>query len=102
MRASELTIGRTFGVTFDHGEDFLGALARFCKDHEVRQGYLPMFIGAFSQAEIVGARGPLARPDAPLWDRVRIDTVEALGGGHIGARPSNRHGAAAHPQRGRT
>ncbi|MGV9919842.1 hypothetical protein ACWDUK_21990 [Streptomyces cellulosae] len=27
MRAHELTVGRTFGVTFDHGEDFFEALS---------------------------------------------------------------------------
>lgn len=39
MRAHELTVGRTFGVTFDHGEDFFEALSTFCRDNGVRQGY---------------------------------------------------------------
>ncbi|WP_232839121.1 PCC domain-containing protein [Streptomyces triticisoli] len=55
MRAHELTVGRTFGVTFDHGEDFFEALSSFCRDNGVRQGYIPSFIGAFAEAEIVGA-----------------------------------------------
>jgi len=39
MRAHELTVGRTFGVTFDHGEDFFEAPSTFCRDNGVRQGY---------------------------------------------------------------
>ena len=50
MRAHELTTGRTFGVTFDHGEDFFDALSAFCRDQGVRQGYIPSFIGAFAEA----------------------------------------------------
>lgn len=83
MKASELTTGRTFGVTFEHGEDFFSALADFCSQHDVRQGYVPMFIGAFSQAEIVGACGPLKNPEAPVWERTSVQSVEALGGGTL-------------------
>ena len=28
MKASELKAGRTFGVTFQHGDDFMASLAR--------------------------------------------------------------------------
>ncbi|WP_034088325.1 PPC domain-containing DNA-binding protein [Streptacidiphilus albus] len=83
MRASELTLGRTFGVTFEHGEDFFQALAAFCEENEVRQGYVPMFIGAFSEAEIVGTCNGLTHPEEPLWDRTRVAHVEALGGGTL-------------------
>jgi predicted DNA-binding protein with PD1-like motif len=83
VKASELTTGRTFGVTFEHGENFFSALTNFCVKHEVRQGYIPMFIGAFSQAEIVGACGPLTNPEAPVWERTSVQSVEALGGGTL-------------------
>jgi hypothetical protein len=29
VRSHELTLGRSFGVTFDHGEDFFTALTEF-------------------------------------------------------------------------
>jgi len=83
VKASELTTGRTFGVTFEHGEHFFAALTDFCASHGVRQGYVPMFIGAFSQAEIVGACGPLENPEAPVWERTGVQSVEALGGGTL-------------------
>lgn len=88
MRASELSLGRTFGVTFEHGEDFFEALAAFCEDNQVRQGYIPMFIGAFSEAEIVGTCNGLAHPEEPLWDRTRVTHVEALGGGTLAFDPA--------------
>ncbi|MFJ9693146.1 PPC domain-containing DNA-binding protein [Kitasatospora sp. NPDC101183] len=88
MRASELTLGRNFGVTFEHGEDFFDALAEFCKEHDVQQGYIPMFIGAFSEAEIVGTCDGLTHPEQPLWDRTRVEFVEALGGGTLAHDPT--------------
>lgn len=62
MRAHELTIGRTFGVTFDHGDDFMTALADFCREHDMRQGYIPMFLAGFAEAEIVGTCQKLKTP----------------------------------------
>ncbi|MEY9938579.1 PPC domain-containing DNA-binding protein [Streptacidiphilus sp. MAP5-3] len=88
MRASELTLGRTFGVTFEHGEDFFDSLAEFCKDNDVRQGYIPMFIGAFEEAEIVGTCDGLTHPERPLWDRTRVQYVEALGAGTLAYDPA--------------
>ncbi|MGW0731808.1 PPC domain-containing DNA-binding protein [Streptomyces sp. NPDC002851] len=87
MRAHELTIGRTFGVTFDHGEDFFDALSAFCSSNGVRQGYIPSFIGAFAEAEIVGACGKLDDPDAPVWDKTYITNVEAFGAGTLAHDP---------------
>ncbi|MFF8945985.1 DUF296 domain-containing protein [Streptomyces sp. NPDC014864] len=62
MRAHELTVGRTFGVTFDHGEDFFEALSTFCRDNGVRQGYIPSFNrgprGGRDRGLLREARGP--------------------------------------------
>jgi predicted DNA-binding protein with PD1-like motif len=41
VRSHELTIGRTLAVAFDHGEDFFPTLAAFCRDNDLRQGYIP-------------------------------------------------------------
>lgn len=89
MHASELILGRTFGVTFEHGEDFFDALASFCKANDVTQGYIPMFIGAFEEAEIVGTCNGLTHPERPLWDRTRVQYVEALGGGTLAYDPAS-------------
>ncbi|MGW0537659.1 PPC domain-containing DNA-binding protein [Streptomyces sp. NPDC003032] len=87
MRAHELTIGRTFGVTFDHGEDFFDALSVFCRENEIRQGYVPSFIGAFAEAEIVGACEKLDDPDAPVWAKTFVTNVEAFGAGTLAHDP---------------
>lgn len=88
MRSHELTIGRTFAVAFDHGEDFFTALAGFCDEHGIRNGYIPLFIAGFAEAEIVGACGKLDDPNAPVWSRVHLTGVEAVGAGTLAHDPA--------------
>lgn len=83
MQSRELTIGRTFGATFDHGDDFFDALISFCRTKNIRQGYIPMFLAGFEEAEIVGTSEKLANPSAPVWSRVHLENVEAIGCGTI-------------------
>ena len=40
-------------VAFERGEGFMSSLAAFCHDNWVRQGYIPMFLAGFAQADIV-------------------------------------------------
>jgi predicted DNA-binding protein with PD1-like motif len=79
----ELTVGRTFGVAFEHGEDFFAALTTFCQDNRIRHGYIPMFLAGFSQAGVVGACDKLDDPGAPVWGRVHLTNVEAVGCGTL-------------------
>jgi len=83
MRTSELKAGRTFAVAFEHGDDFMPSLARFCRDNGVRQGYIPMFLAGFAEADIVGTCEKLDNPEAPVWSKVHVTNVEALGCGTI-------------------
>ncbi|WP_438827977.1 DUF296 domain-containing protein [Streptomyces tropicalis] len=46
-------------------------MSTFCRDNGIRQGYIPSFIGAFAEAEIVDAYEKLADPDAPVWASMR-------------------------------
>jgi predicted DNA-binding protein with PD1-like motif len=87
LRSYELTTGRTFGVTFDHGDDFFPTLASFCQQNDVRHGYIPMFIAGFAEADIVGACEKIADPDAPVWSKVHLTGVEALGCGTLAYDP---------------
>ena len=89
MRSHELTIGRTLAVAFDHGEDFFPTLAAFCHDNNLRQGYIPMFIAGFAEAEIVGACEKLQDPEAPVWSKVHLTGVEALGAGTLAYDPTS-------------
>ncbi|WP_405059623.1 DUF296 domain-containing protein [Kribbella sp. NBC_01505] len=83
MRAAELTMGRTFAVHFDHGDDFYTALAEFCAEHDVRQGFIPMFIAGMREVELVGTCEKLENPDAPVWSAVHLENVEAIGAGTL-------------------
>ena len=83
MRATELTMGRTFAVHFDHGDDFYTALSEFCRTHQVRQGFIPMFIAGMRDVQLVGTCEKLENPDAPVWSQVHLENVEALGGGTL-------------------
>jgi predicted DNA-binding protein with PD1-like motif len=89
MQSRELTTGRTFGVTFEHGDDFFETLNRFCQDNDVRQGYIPMFIAGFAEAEIVGTCEKLEDPKAPVWSKVHLENAEALGCGTLAYDPEN-------------
>jgi predicted DNA-binding protein with PD1-like motif len=83
MHSQELRAGRTFGVRFDPGESFFPALQEFCDGRGIRCGYIPVFLAAFAEAEVVGACGKLEDPDAPVWSKVHLTNAEALGCGTI-------------------
>jgi predicted DNA-binding protein with PD1-like motif len=83
MRSHELTTGRTLGVRFDPGESFFPALEDLCRGHGIRYGYIPMFLAAFAEADIVGTCDKLDDPGAPVWSRVHLTNAEALGCGTI-------------------
>jgi predicted DNA-binding protein with PD1-like motif len=87
VRSHELTLGRSFAVAFDHGEDFFTALAEFCHEHQVRQGYIPGFIAGFRDVKIVGTCEKVENPDAPVWTSVHLANVEAFGGGTLAYDP---------------
>lgn len=83
MRSREVTIGRTIVVVLDHGDDFYTALAEACTENGIRQGYIPMFIAGFATADLVGTCEQLEDPQAPVWSKVHLTNVEALGGGTL-------------------
>lgn len=76
-------MGRTFAVHFDHGDDFYTALSEFCRTHQVRQGFIPMFIAGMREVQLVGTCEKLESADAPVWSQVYLENVEAVGGGTL-------------------
>jgi predicted DNA-binding protein with PD1-like motif len=95
MRSHELTVGRTFGLSFDNGEDLFAALADFCHANNIRQGYIPFFLAGFSTLRISGTCERLEDPAAPVRSAVDLANVEAHGGGTI-AYDSERDAIAPH------
>jgi predicted DNA-binding protein with PD1-like motif len=83
MHSQELTTGRTFGIRFDPGEEFFPTLDGFCRQNGIRYGYVPMFLAAFAEADIVGTCDKLEDPAAPVWSKVHLTNAEALGCGTI-------------------
>jgi predicted DNA-binding protein with PD1-like motif len=76
-------MGRTFVVHFDHGDDFNTALSDFCREHDVKQGFIPMFVAGMREVQLVGTCEKLEDPDAPVWSAVHLENVEAIGGGSL-------------------
>ncbi|MFF6829191.1 PCC domain-containing protein [Streptomyces longwoodensis] len=83
MRTTEITARRHIMVVLEHGEDFYTGLAEACAKHDIRSGYIPSFVGGFRRARLVGDCKPLKNPDAPLWEEVEVEHLEALGGGTL-------------------
>lgn len=90
MRTHELKVGRTFGLNFDHGEDFFAELSRFCRENDLRQGYLPMFLAAFAKTEIAGTCAKVEDPEAPVRLPVYLEKVEAMGCGTFSWDPDKQ------------
>lgn len=83
MRFAQVPTGRQFMLALDHGEDLLESLTRFCADQHIQAGYIPTFVGGLRTARLVGSCGPLTDPEAPLWEEITVETLEALGGGTL-------------------
>src|SRR5260370_4943162 len=83
MRSAELTLGRTFSVTFEHGKDFFTELREFCVVNNVKQGYIPFFIAGMSEVELVGTCEKIEDKNAPIWSKVHLENVEAVGAGTL-------------------
>ena len=83
MKCSELTLGRTFSVTFEHGKDFFTELEEFCEANKLKQGYIPFFIAGFSEVELVGTCERVEDENAPISSKVYLKNVEAVGAGII-------------------
>jgi predicted DNA-binding protein with PD1-like motif len=83
MKSAELTTGRTFSVTFEHGKDFFSELREFCAVNQVKQGYIPFFIAGMSEVELVGTCEKVEDRNAPIWSKVYLENVEAIGAGTL-------------------
>lgn len=84
MISSELKIGRTFAIRFEHGKDFMAELEEFCSVNNVKQGYVPFFAGDFSEITIVGTCGKMEQPEAPMLNSpAYFENVETFGCGTI-------------------
>jgi predicted DNA-binding protein with PD1-like motif len=49
----------------------------------VKQGYIPFFIAGMSEVELVGTCEKIENEKAPIWSRVHLENVEAVGAGTL-------------------
>jgi predicted DNA-binding protein with PD1-like motif len=83
MQSTEITLGRSFQLVFDHGDSFLLELKNFCRNKSIRAALIPMFIAGFAEVDLVGTCDTDAPRAAPVWDTLRLHDVEAVGAGTI-------------------
>jgi predicted DNA-binding protein with PD1-like motif len=83
MKSSLVQSGRRLLVILDPGDDVLPALIAACVQNDIVQGYVPVFVGAFRTATLIGTHGSIIDSDAPLADSVVVTNVEGLGSGTI-------------------
>lgn len=86
-RTATLRVGRTVGVAFDHGEDFFTALEQVCRTEGIRYGYIPMFLAGLAEVDVVGTCERLDDVNAPVWSKVHLRNVEAMGCGTLAHDP---------------
>lgn len=83
MFSAELTAGRRFALVLQPGDDVTESLTRFCRENGVEQGYLPVFLGAFSTLSLIGTCEPVDDEFEPMPKSVHLTNVEGIGSGTI-------------------
>jgi predicted DNA-binding protein with PD1-like motif len=81
--SSEITAGRRFAVVLQPGDDVMGGILDACAEHGITQGYIPVFIGAFTDVSLIGTCAAILDHDAPLPDSSHLTGVEGAGSGTI-------------------
>jgi predicted DNA-binding protein with PD1-like motif len=83
VRTSEVTVGRRVAVVLEPGDDVLGCLAEACRAHGIRQGFVPVFSGAFRSVRFIAADTPVRDQEPPLPHEVAVTYTEGIGSGTI-------------------
>jgi predicted DNA-binding protein with PD1-like motif len=83
VQSSEVTTGRRIAIVLEPGDEVLGSLARACAEHGIRQGFVPVFSGAFRTARFIAADQPVADQEPPLPQEVTVTYTEGIGSGTI-------------------
>lgn len=83
MQTSEITTGRRVAIVLEPGDEVLGSLARACAEHGIRQGFVPVFSGAFRTARFIAADEPVDDQEPPLPQEVTVTYTEGIGSGTV-------------------
>ena len=88
MISAVLGLGRALMVAVEPGEDLIEQVLSACRGHGIEQGYLPVFLGAFSTMTVIGSCGPVPDHQLPMADRVHLENVEGSGSGTLTTDPA--------------
>ncbi|PRY68813.1 putative DNA-binding protein with PD1-like motif [Glaciihabitans tibetensis] len=83
MLSAELRIGRRIGIVLQPGDDVLQSISDACVAHDIRQGFIPVFVGAFRAARFIASHSPIDDQETPLKEVVDIAYAEGLGSGSV-------------------
>ncbi len=83
MRTQEVTAGRHLAVVLEPGDEVLGSVTRACQQHGIRQGFVPVFSGAFRTVRLIAAHTPVDDQEPPLPQEVAVTYTEGIGSGTV-------------------
>jgi predicted DNA-binding protein with PD1-like motif len=83
VRVAEAIVGRRLLVVLDPGEDVVLGIVDACRAAGVVRGLVPVFVGAFTEVELIGTHEHVADPDAPLPRSVVARWTEGTGSATI-------------------
>lgn len=83
MRSAEISEGRRIVVVLDPGDEVIESIQEACREHGIRSGTLPVFLGAFTSVTLIGTREAVVDPEAPMPQRTVVRWVEGSGSGTV-------------------
>jgi predicted DNA-binding protein with PD1-like motif len=83
VRTNEVRTGRRVAVVLEPGDDVLGAVTQACREHGIRQAFVPVLSGAFRSVRLIAAEEPVADPEPPLPQEVTVAYTEGIGSGTV-------------------
>lgn len=89
MKYKRVSIGRTFFLRFEHGEDLLDGIKRFVRKEKIRFATVA-FLGAMRSGKLVAGPKDLKLPARPSWFSFD-DGREVLGFGTVLAEKGSSH-----------
>ncbi|MFV0373206.1 PPC domain-containing DNA-binding protein [Microbacterium sp.] len=96
MRTTTVTTGRRILLALEPGDEVIESIAAACRQHDVRQGVIVTFSGAFRTARVIAADHRAPDPELPLTASVTAEYTEGVGSGTVTSDESGAHSVHIH------